>query len=155
VIFNTLSQPSEHNSIISNFSVNHQVSMPTENKLTEPLAYVSEISRFMEQETLRSAGAIRNVQHEFLIDSEEDPIELCFQFESSSSLHGNKSRSILEKIDCIAAKSYRPNGVIAMSVYFRGVFYACINSHDDENNCDPPLLDSNLPKCCSGKRSST
>jgi len=32
-----------------------------------------------------------------------------------------------------------------MSVYFRGVFYACINSHDDENNCDQPLLDSIIP----------
>jgi len=53
-------------------------SMPTENKLTEPLAYVSEISRFMEQEILRSAGAIRNLQHEFLLDSEEDPNELFF-----------------------------------------------------------------------------
>lgn len=125
--------------------------MPTENKLTEPLAYVSEISRFMEQEILRSAGAIRNLQHEFLLDSEEDPIELCFQFESSSSLHGNKSRSILEKIDCIATKSYRPNGVIVMSVYFRGVFYACINSHDDENNCDQPLLDSTFPSVVQGK----
>ena len=64
--------------------------MPTENKLTEPLAYVSEISRFVEQEILRSAGAICNLPHEFLLDSEVDPIELCFQFESSVIIPSRK-----------------------------------------------------------------
>lgn len=124
--------------------------MPTENIFTEPLAYVSGISRFMEQEILKSSEAIRTLQHEFHLDSEEDPNELFFQFESSS-LRASKTRSILEKIDCIATKCYRPNGVIVMNVYFRGVFYACINSPNHENDCDQPLLDSTFPSVVQGK----
>ena len=64
--------------------------MPTENKLTETLAYVSEISRLMEQEILRSAGAIRNLQHEFKIKIEEPTSNVyhTLHFRCLSSIQG-------------------------------------------------------------------
>jgi hypothetical protein len=56
---------------------------------------------------------------------------------------------VLEKshIDCIATKSYRPNGVVVMIIYFRGTFYACLSAGDENQ----PLLDSAFPSIVRSK----
>jgi hypothetical protein len=120
----------------------HSSEMLTDNIFTAPLAHISEITNLMEREVIASEGALVALQKQSMLDLDEDPKHMFFQFETVAN-------NVLQKshIDCIATKTYRPNGLVVMSIFFRGTFYVCL-SPGEENQ---PLLDSAFPCIVQGK----
>lgn len=122
----------------------HTSEMIKDNIFTAPLSYISEIGSLMEREVIASESALVALQSKSGLDLEEDPDNMFFQFETVGIRTHLLDNS---HIDCIATKTYRPNGLVVMSIYFRGTFYVCL-SQGAENQ---PLLDSDFPSIVQGK----
>lgn len=114
--------------------------MPEDSLFSEPMIHNNNIISLLENEIISSESAISNMKNSFL---DENPRNLFFEFSSNGTI----PTFIKNHIDLIATKSYRPNGLIVMTIYFNGTFYVSVNDGDG----DQPLLDSEFPSVVQGK----
>ncbi len=114
--------------------------MPEDSLFSEPMIHNNNIISLLENEIVSSEGAMSSMKNSFL---DENPKNLFFEFSSN----GNIPTFIKNHIDLIATKSYRPNGLIVMTIYFNGTFYVSVN----DGIGDQPLLDSDFPSVVQGK----
>ena len=119
----------------------HASEMSTDNLFTRALIHMSQINKLMEGEIIASEDALERLHAQSILDKEEDPKNLFYQFETVSNDVLDKSN-----VECIATKNYHPNGLVVMNIYFQGTFYVCLNSGDENQ----PLLDSNFPSINNG-----
>ncbi len=120
-------------------------SIPEDNLFTEPILYNDQIINVLESEILAAESTIDKMrQNPSCSWLEEDPSKIFFEFTCSA-----KNNPILSRnhIDLIATKSYRPNGIVVMTIYFDGTFYVCLCNGDG----DQSLLDSDFPCIIQGK----
>lgn len=113
--------------------------VPEDSFFSEPMIYNSQLINVFESEIISVEGKVESVTRKMDRNSgyDEDPNNFFFEFSSS----GDHSVFTNNHIDLIATKSYRPNGLIVMTIYFEGTFYVCVNDGDG----DQPLLNSNFP----------
>ena len=119
--------------------------MQEDNQFTEPMMYNTRMINELEYEILAVTSIVDNLRKRSDCDwLDDDPANIFFQFDSVA-----KNNSILTSnhIDLIATKSYRPNGLVVVTIYFDGTYYVCINDGDG----DQPLLDSDFPCVVQGK----
>ena len=121
-------------------------SIPEENIFSEPMIYNNRITTALEEEILSVESVISAITEKSNTNNwfGQDPRNIFFEF---SSVNTNSSIFTKNHIDLIATKSYRPNGLIVMTIYFDGTYYVCINDGDG----DQPLLDSKFPCIVQGK----
>jgi hypothetical protein len=121
-------------------------SMPEDNLFTNPMMINDQIIKMLESEILTVESALENLRNRAPDFSwiDENLNNIFFEFDSIT-----KDESIFaqKKIDLIATKSYRPNGLVVMTTYFDGTFYVCVNYCDG----DQPLLDSEFPSIVRGR----
>ena len=120
--------------------------LPASNPFAQPLEYAARSSYCMEHEAAESEGYLRNLITKVATNGslkngqhwlEDDASKSFFEF---SCVHDEKAMAALKNVELMASKSYNPNGVISISIYYGGNFYLVI----DEGN-DNPLLDSKFP----------
>ena len=118
--------------------------LPEDNIFSEPMIHNYNIIEELEPELLAVENEINQlVERADSMCCHDDPSSFFFEFRSNVEDH----LFTANRIDLIATKSYRPNGLIVMSIYFKGIYYLSFNDGD----CDIPMLDSHFPSIIEGK----
>lgn len=129
-------------------------SMPNDSIFTRPLSQIYNINEVMQSEILLVEDIIRDLMSKsdeysnqnpksWLVDV--SPNEVFFEF---SVVPNASSIFFQSNVELIITKSYHPNGLVSMSLYFDGSYYMFLS--DDENK-EQSLLDSDFPSVIQGR----
>ncbi len=122
--------------------------LPHDNVFSETLMENSRIMNLLESEILSLESQIEDIENKLCPTNklqQESINQFFFEFNTNCQ---NCLPSIGSNVDLIATKTYRPNGLVVMTIYFSGTYYVCIS---DGDGCDQPLLDCDFPPVIQGK----
>ncbi|KAL7531686.1 hypothetical protein ACHAXR_007164 [Thalassiosira sp. AJA248-18] len=120
--------------------------LPSSNPFALAMEYASQKHSIMESQAVECEGCLRNLITIVANDEsslneqnwlEDDECESFFEF---TCFNDETSSAVLGDVELIATKSYNPNGVISVSLYYGGNWYLSVSAGSDF-----PLLDSKFP----------
>ncbi|CAM9509147.1 unnamed protein product, partial [Phaeothamnion confervicola] len=121
--------------------------VPIKSPFAAPLKLMQSLAPLMEAEVLGSEAVLSELMSDLgamgLSDSVEDWLEgdssnSFFEFTTAPDENMDES---LRNVDLIASKSYSPQGVVTITVWFQGAYYVILQ----EGAKEQPLLDSRFP----------
>ena len=110
-------------------------SLPLSNPFASAIAHATKRQSLMQNQAVESLNDLLSAGHDWLEDKAGDTF---FEFDCCND---NADNNPLENVDVLAIKSYTPNGIISISLYYDGNWYLIL----DEGKDDLPLLDSKFP----------
>jgi len=106
-------------------------SLPSSNPFALAIAHATKKQSLMQNQAVESLNDLLSAGHDWLEGKSSDTF---FEFEFCK-------HNVLDNVDVLAIKSYTPNGIISISLYYVGNWYLIL----DEGKDDLPLLDSKFP----------
>ncbi len=119
-------------------------------QLLKPMEYTAQNQPIQECQAAESEAYLRNLISSMAKDDsapngphwiEEGASKSFFEF---TCFNDGKAAAALSIIELFASKTYNPNGIIVMSMYYRGNWYLALDDGEDF-----PLLDSKFPNLLS------
>ncbi|GMI39585.1 hypothetical protein TrCOL_g5030 [Triparma columacea] len=121
--------------------------MPSRSPFVRPMEFAQKAAGVMEEEVVASEDVLNNLVERLcsmgLGDSisqwlEGDPSQSFFEFSFASTPKTDKAH---KNVELMCTKSYTPNGLVTICIYFGGVYYLSLQ----EGGGEQPLLDSKFP----------
>ncbi|GMH46549.1 hypothetical protein TrRE_jg8835 [Triparma retinervis] len=121
--------------------------MPSRSPFVRPMEFAQKAAGVMEEEVVASEDVLNNLVERLssmgLGDSisqwlEGDPSQSFFEFSFASTPDTDKAH---KNVELMCTKSYTPNGLVTICIYFGGVYYLSLQ----EGGGEQPLLDSKFP----------
>jgi len=110
-------------------------SLPSSNPFALAIEHATKKQSLMQNQAIESLNDLLSAGHDWL---EGEASDSFFEFDSCND---NADNNPLENVDVLAIKSYTPNGIISISLYYASNWYLIL----DEGKDDLPLLDSKFP----------
>ena len=119
--------------------VSEITSLPSSSPFAAAMEHAAQRQPSMQAQAVDSEEYLRNLisTGQQLHWIEDENIDTFFEFTCT-----NDGNGALESVDLLAIKSYDPNGIISISIYFGGNWYLVLDEGGGE---DFPLLDSKFP----------
>ena len=114
--------------------VSEITSLPSSSPFAAAMEHAAQRQPSMQAQAVDSEEYLRNADLHWI---EDENIDTFFEFTCT-----NDGNGALESVDLLAIKSYDPNGIISISIYFGGNWYLVLDEGGGE---DFPLLDSKFP----------